>query len=79
MKFSREIKKSRQGGKPVNPEMLPENLFEKIREASENSEMEDEKRLKRVHELHRKYAGQEYVVNAVGDITDQIDEEFSYE
>jgi CO dehydrogenase maturation factor len=79
MEFSREIKKSRQRGKPVNPEILPENLFEKIREASEKSEMEDEKRLKRIHELHRKYAGQEYVVNAVGDITDQIDEEFSYE
>lgn len=79
MEFSREIKKSRQGGKPVNPEMLPENLFGKIREASEKSELEDEKRLSRIHELHRKYAGQDYVVNAVGDITDQIDEEFSYE
>ena len=79
MEFDKKIKKSRQRGNSVKKEMMPEDLFEKIKKASKESEMTGQERLDRLYKLHRKYASQDYVVNAVGDITGQIDEEFSYE
>ncbi len=77
--FKKEIKKSRQRNRTVKPELLENKLFEKIRELSEKAGMTDKERLNRLHNLHRKYVNQDYVKNAVGDITNQIDQGFKYE
>ena len=39
----------------------------------------DAERLKRLWSAHKIYAGQDYVVRAVGDLSSQIDENFKYE
>jgi len=79
LQFNREIKKLRQRGKIVRKDMMPEGLFEDMVSSAENSQITSKERLERIHKLHRKYVDQDYVKNAVGDITDQIDKAFSYD
>jgi len=78
---SSELKKLRQQGTPLTVDILEslnESLFEKLIEVSKKLKKNPNNRLKELHQLHLKYIDQDYVKNAVGDLSGQIDEEFQF-
>jgi len=78
---SKGLKRQRQQGKPFSQETLDlfaQSEFDNILEAARKNPLTPEMRLKKLHELHKKYVAQDYVVNAVGDLTSQIEEDFSF-
>ncbi|MGB0757381.1 MAG: hypothetical protein ACPGO5_02905 [Patescibacteria group bacterium] len=75
------LKKSRQKGHPLTTNIfsdLDESLFEKLKEISKKIKQDPNDRLKDLHQLHLKYIDQDYVKNAVGDLSSQIDENFTF-
>ncbi len=79
--LKREIKQARQQDIPLDIAILSEQelaLFERIVELIERKGEDREKKLHLLHELHKKYVAQDYIVNAYGDISDQIDVTFQY-
>jgi CO dehydrogenase maturation factor len=80
-KKSSVLKKIRQQGKPLTIDMLrffDESLLHTIMEVSKKLRKDPNDRLKELHKLHLKYIDQDYVKNAVGDLSDQIDEDFRF-
>lgn len=78
---SSQLKKLRQQGKPLTSftaDPLNTKLFERMAEISRSQEVNPNDRLKHLHKLHLKYITQDWVMNAVGDISGQIDEEFKF-
>jgi CO dehydrogenase maturation factor len=57
-----------------NIEIL-DDLFNKFKDLQPDYD----KRLKRIHELHRKYVAQDSIKKQFGELTDQIDDSFTYE
>lgn len=81
LKKSPELKRLRQQGSPLTTEILAsldEALFERLVEISKKLKKNPNDRLKELHQLHLKYIDQDYVKNAVGDLSGQIDEEFQF-
>jgi CO dehydrogenase maturation factor len=81
LKRSPELKKLRQQGTPLTTDVLAfldESLFEKLVEVSKKLKKNPNDRLKELYQLHLKYIDQNYVKNAVGDLSGQIDEEFQF-
>lgn len=79
LKKSPELKKLRQQGSPLNTDILSsldQPLFEKLVELSKKLRKDPNDRLKELYQLHLKYIDQDYVKNAVGDLSGQIDKEF---
>jgi CO dehydrogenase maturation factor len=79
--LKKEIKKARQQETPLDAAMLQKQevkLFEKIITFIERKGDDGKKKLKLLHDLHKKYVAQDYIVNAHGDITNQIDVSFQY-
>jgi CO dehydrogenase maturation factor len=75
------IKKKRQNNIPLNQDDFKYfniEVFEKLYSLLNKIKINPIDRLKKLHQLHLKYIKQEYVKRAVGDISYQIDEEFSY-
>ena len=78
---SSALKKLRQKGDPLTLDIfssLDESLFKKLTEISKKMKKDPNTRLKELHQLHLKYIDQDYVKNAVGDLSSQIDEEFKF-
>jgi len=81
LKKSSALKKLRQKGDPLTPDIfsyLDESLFQKLTEISKRMKKNPNTRLEELHQLHLKYIDQDYVKNAVGDLSSQIDEEFEF-
>lgn len=75
------IKHLRQEDKPLTADILTDDgvrNMQAIENIARKNQVNDNIRLQQLHELHKKYVAQDYVRNAVGDITDQIDHEFSF-
>ena len=80
-KKSGVLKRYRQNGDSLTTDIfsdLDESLFEKLTEISKKMKKDPNDRLKELHQLHLKYVDQDYVKNAVGDLSNQIDEEFKF-
>lgn len=78
---STELKRIRQLGKPLDTEFLRNldtNVFEDIYDIAKANQLDPNIRLKQLHQLHLSYIKQDYVTNAVGDISGQIDSNFSF-
>lgn len=81
LKKSPELKKLRQQGSPLTTDTLTsldESLFRRLIEISKKLTVNPNDRLKELYQLHLKYIDQDYVKNAVGDLSGQIDEEFKF-
>lgn len=81
LKKSPELKKLRQQGTPLTTDILTslnESLLERLVEISKRLKKNPNDRLKDLYQLHLKYIDQDYVKNAVGDLSGQIDEEFQF-
>lgn len=78
---SNELKKARQKGDPLTVDILStlnESLFKQLMDISKRMKKDPNIRLKELHQLHLKYIDQDYVKNAVGDLSSQIDKEFKF-
>lgn len=81
LKKSTELKKLRQTGTPLSVDTLKtldESLFKKIVNVSQKLKKNPNDRLKEIYKLHLRYIDQDYVKNAVGDLSGQIDEKFQF-
>ncbi|MCX8008660.1 MAG: ATP-binding protein [Patescibacteria group bacterium] len=70
------LKKQRQENKPLSHDVLHylnRDLLFKTQHVTEAHLKDPNERLKKLHALHLSYIAQDYVRNAVGDISDQID------
>lgn len=79
--MKKAIKQARQNGTALNMKMLDDSdkvLLEQIASRVMDHGEKPEHKLKLLHSLHKKYVAQDYIVNAHGDITGQIDDSFSY-
>lgn len=75
--LNKRVKKLRQQGESL-PLLLDGNVLEKLASEGRNLYRDPAEYLKLLYDLHCKFVKQEYVVNAVGDIADQIDGGFHY-
>lgn len=78
---STELKRVRQQGKSLDTEFLRNldtNVFEDIYDIAKANQLDPNVRLKQLHKLHLNYIQQDYVTKAVGDISGQIDSNFSF-
>lgn len=75
-----EIKRARQRGKIVHPEDVPqaEKALRDIESAAHDHAVDPDELLKLLHDLHLRHVKQDYVVARHGDLSDQIDPDFSY-
>ena len=76
-----EIKTSRQQNKTIGLELLDQEekqVFQRIAEVTEKRKIRPDDRLEKIKQIHRKVAEKPYIRNACGDVTTQIDEEFSW-
>lgn len=81
-KASSKIKKARQRDEKITLDLLDANslkTLDKIYEKSLALKKPSAEMLERLYSLHLKYIDQDYVRLAVGDISHQIDKDFSYE
>jgi CO dehydrogenase maturation factor len=81
LKKSPELKKLRQQGTPLTDDVLvslDESLFKRLVEISKKFRKNPNDRLKELCQLHLKYIDQDYVKNAVGDLSGQIDADFQF-
>jgi len=79
--LKKEIKQARQRNLSLDLSMLSKDeldLFKKIVHLIEKKGADYEKKLQLLHELHKRYVAQDYIINAFGDITSQIDVDFHY-
>ncbi len=79
---NKKIKYLRRENQKLTEDILDKSListFEKLDEKAKKWFLDQNKRLKLIHKLHLKYVSQPYVKNAVGDISDQIDENFRFD
>lgn len=70
----------RHGGKLDISKLESENknVLEDIFNKAKTSKLDPDARLKLLHELHVRYVGQAFVKDRFGDLSDQIDPDFSY-
>jgi CO dehydrogenase maturation factor len=79
--LKKEIKQARQKDLPLNINILSnneQNLLKSIIDLEEKKGVDHERKLRMLHELHKKYVAQDYIINEHGDITSQIDVLFQY-
>lgn len=77
---SSALKKARQKGTPLTTDILnslDQALFQKLIDLSKQNYVDPNQRLQQIHQLHLKYIDQDYVKNAVGDLSSQIDPKFT--
>ena len=60
------------------PEVM-NNLLEKLYEDIKHDSQDKKEFLRNLHALHKAYSSQDYITKTIGDLSDQIDEDFSYE
>ena len=77
LSLNKEIKKLRQAGEPL-PFLSDPIVMARIKNEAELLYRDPTEYLSLLHTLHRRFVKQDYIVNAVGDITSQIDEDFRY-
>lgn len=73
---SRKLKELRRNNLVLDTnalDLFEDDLFELIYNKSLSSQVNPSERLEKLHQLHIKYISQDYVKNAVGDISDQIE------
>ncbi len=73
-----EIKRRRQKGESIDSEIVENDIFGKVVGEAEEKAMTSDERLERLHSIHMTVAEQDYIQNGLGDITSQIDTEFSF-
>jgi CO dehydrogenase maturation factor len=81
LELKKEIKQARQRDIPLTLNLMSKNnqkLFAKIVSLIEKKGVDNEKKLRLLHQLHKKYVAQDYIIDAFGDISDQIDLSFHY-
>jgi len=74
-----EIKMARQQHKPVTADLLnseEKQLFERIEKTAREREVSPDERLEKLNEIHRTVAKKQYIKDACGDVTRQIDDNF---
>ncbi|HVZ67253.1 MAG TPA: AAA family ATPase [Patescibacteria group bacterium] len=79
--LKKEIKQARQKDTPLDLSMITKEemgLFDKISLLVERKGEDRQKKLRLLHDLHRKYVAQDYIVKEHGDLTDQVDVTFVY-
>ena len=77
----RSLKKKRQRGEVLDTELLKTigvELFNTIEKQSRKMKIDPEQRLKELHQLHLHYIQQDYVKNASGDLSHQIDKQYRF-
>lgn len=78
--INKSLKKARQNNRlPQLAEIGEVTVFEKMFNYAVYKKRDPQVGLELLHELHRTYSQQDYVVNALGDVTGQIDQNFKYE
>ena len=75
--YSRQIRATSQDKKEF-PEVM-NNLLEKLYEDIKHDSQDKKEFLRNLHALHKAYSSQDYITKTIGDLSDQIDEDFSYE
>jgi CO dehydrogenase maturation factor len=81
LKKNSELKKLRQNNTPLSEtifSIIDESLFQKAADIAKKLQVDPQDRLQKLHTLHRTYVEQAYVKRAVGDITGQIDNNFTF-
>lgn len=76
-----KLRKLRQQGMPLaidTLEVFKTDLFDKLFQVLQKYKKDPNTRLQELHKLHLSYIKQDYVSNAVGDISDQIDKDFKF-
>ncbi len=73
------LKRSRQSGEAIDIEKIDgiEEVFDLIAEVTRRNKETETHRIAILHELHRKHAQADYIVARHGDLTEQIDPDFS--
>jgi CO dehydrogenase maturation factor len=82
LRNNRNLKKSRQSGESISLELLESSdkkVLDNIQDCVEKHFISPNDKLKTLQQLHLRYIQQDYVKNAVGDISDQIDTEFKHD
>jgi CO dehydrogenase maturation factor len=75
----KDIRHARQQNKILSLDMLEDmSVLDTIKTKVEHSLVDPDERLKKVYDLHRIHAKEEYIVSALGDVITQIDESFSF-
>ena len=71
---------NRIGGALNIKELEKENMevLKTIKDKLDENVVDPDIRLKKIHELHKKYVGQAFITERFGDLTDQIDSSFSF-
>lgn len=78
--FNKNLRKARQNNElPKLSDMADDSVFKNILDKAVALQRDPKQGLALLHELHSAYVKQDYIVNAFGDITDQIDPHFTYE
>lgn len=75
------VKKMRQSGEKLSIDCLNTEdilLFDKLADLSLRNYQPEDIKLKDLHTLHKKFVKQEYIVQELGDLSDQIDPNFSF-
>lgn len=75
------LKQRRRDKKPLTPDLIDKQtstLFNTLMDTVVRHRIEPNKRLELLHTLHNSYITQDYVRDAVGDISNQIDASFIY-
>jgi CO dehydrogenase maturation factor len=72
--------KDQEGGQLDIAKLEPENLdlLETVFNKLQNSSSNNQERLQKLWDLHRKYVAQDFIKDRFGDLTDQIDESFNF-
>ena len=81
-KESEYMRKKNQEGDALNVDLLEEEnkaLLETIEKKLFSVSPDNQKRLQKLYELHRRYVAQGFIAERYGDITDQIDETFNFD
>ncbi len=73
------LKRSRQLGETIDIEKIEgvEDVFDRIAEITRRNMETEDRRISILHYLHRKHAQADYIVARHGDLTEQIDPDFS--
>lgn len=75
-----EIKRARQRGNVIAPKDVPQvaGALADVHTAAREHAVDPDELLKLLHGLHTRHAKEDYIIARHGDLTDQIDPEFSY-
>lgn len=78
---SKNIRNYRRNGESFTLKTLDEidaSVLDQLLHISKQNKKNPNERLSHLYKLHEKYIAQDYVLNAVGDISGQIDQDFTY-